>query len=212
MTRDLNSELNQLTTRLSRLEQKSMFPTTGVADISYDPETSLTTVDDHIDWSLARNGWEPYSTVSDIIYDDVAGEITDGGELSTPYGRPETHLVGSMCVLTGMVRRKAGASNLVAGTRYDLPLFGLPEHWRPMANIVLSCVMGNVNPDPDLTPLASVVSTAWIEIRPALDPLENSGVVSYVTGTSALTAGTGWIALQGIFPCHIIDVTGLDQG
>jgi hypothetical protein len=211
MRNDYNDELNRLGTRVSRLEQNSMFPTTGVADVGYDTETGVTTVDDHIDWSLARNGWEPYSSVSPIIWDAATQEVLDGGELSTPYGRPEAHLVGSMCVLTGMVRRKAGASNLVAGTRYDLPLFGLPEHWRPMTNIILLCVMGNVNPDPDLTPLASVVSTAWIEIRPGLDPLENSGVVSYVTGTSALTAGTGWIALQGIFPSHIIDVTELDE-
>ena len=201
MRSDYNSTLNHLESRVSRLEQKTVIPTTGVADIGYDAVNNLTTVNDKLDWSMAQNGWEPYSTVSNIIYDPTTLTITSGGQLSTPYGRPEAHLIGNMCVLTGMVRRSAGATPApVPGTRYHLPMFGLPAHWRPITNVILSCLMGNGDPD-----AVTVVSTAWIEIRPGLEPLQGSGVVSYMAGNSPLTGGIGWIALQGIFPCHIVD-------
>jgi hypothetical protein len=200
MRNDFNTTVNQLETRVSRLEQKTVIPRTGVADIGYDVANNLTTVDDKLDWSMAQNGWEPYSNVSKIIFNSATQTITSGGQLDTPYGRPEAHLIGSMCVLTGVVRRKAGATPApVPGTRYHLPMFGLPTNWRPVTNIILPCLMGNGDPD-----TVSVVSTAWIEIRSGLEPLQGSGVVSYMAGNSPLTAGIGWIALQGIFPCHII--------
>jgi hypothetical protein len=204
MKNDYNSSMNQLESRVTRLEQDSMMPTSGVADISYDAATSLTTVEDQLDWSMARGGWEPYSTISPLVFDQATGEFT-GGTLSTEYGRPEAHMVGSMAVLTGVVRRKAGALSLPAGARHDLPMFGLPLTRRTLTNVMLPCLMGNAAPD-----AATTVGTAWIEIRPGLEPMQPSGIVSYVAGTVACSPGTGWIALQGIFPCHVLDTTTIE--
>ena len=207
MPRDLNHELNQLLTRVSRLEQSSVIPISGTADVGYDRANNVTTVDDKVDWGMA-SGWEPYSKISNIIYDPATGRSTGGGELSTPYGRPESHLMGSMCVITGLVRRSPGAPSLPAGRRHDIPMFGLGNYWRPMTNIPLLCLMGDGDPDPASGAPTGVVSTAWIEVRPGLDPLYGSGVVTYVAGTGACSAGTGWVALQGIFPTHMFDTTG----
>lgn len=208
MPNTLNNDLNQLFTRVSRLEQKGVFSISGVAHVGYDEATNTTTVNDHLNWGLAGTRWEPFSKVSNISYDSETGMITGGGELSTPYGRPEAHLLGGMCVLNGLVRLKAGTPNLNAGTRYDLPMFGLPLNWRPMTHVPLLCLMGNGDPDPLAASPTGVVSTAWVEIRPGLEPLQESGIVYYVSGTSPLTAGTGWISLQGVFPSYIVDATG----
>jgi hypothetical protein len=83
-------------------------------------------------------------------------------------------------------------------------MFGLPDHWRPTTNIILPCLMGNTAPDGTTS---GVVGTAWIEIRPDTEPMQVSGRVHFIAGTVALTPGTGWIALQGIFPCNLMDTT-----
>jgi hypothetical protein len=136
--------------------------------------------------------------------DDDDAEFT-GGALSTEYGRPEAHLIGSMCVLTGMVRRKAGASAVVAGTRYNLPMFGLPTNWRPSTSIILPCLVGNADPSPVGT--IGTVGTGWIEIRADLDPLQVSGRAYLIGTTVGLSPTTGWLALQGIFPLSIVDAS-----
>jgi hypothetical protein len=202
MSLDFNSALNELDSRMLRLEQNSMVPTSGIADVSYDEETGTTVVDDGLDWSATATTWEPYSTISALV-PDPADVNYPGGVLSTPYGRPEAHMLGSMCLLTGMVRRATGAASLPPGTRHDVPMFGLPLNRRPFTNVILPCLMGNTDP----LAATSVVGTAWIEIRPGLDPIQPSGIAYYVSGTVACGPGTGWIALQGIFPCHVLDTS-----
>lgn len=205
MSTDFDNMINQIEARVARLEQNSVVPTTGLADVDYDDETDTTVVNDRIDWSAAANGWEPYSSVSPFVFDAVTGEVVSGGELSSPLGRPEAHLIGSVCVLTGVVRRKAGATPnpLAPGTRYNLPMFGLPTSWRPTTNIILPCLVGNTDP---LT-TAATASIGWIEVRSGLDPLQDSGRVYFVATTLGISPNTGWIALQGVFPCHLIDTS-----
>jgi hypothetical protein len=209
MSLDYGSIINQLEARIARLESDIVVPTTGTADVGYNADTDTTTVDDHLDWTAA-NGWEPYSTVSPIVPvanadpDDDEPDFT-GGDLSTPYGRPEAHLIGSMCVLTGMVRRKAGASAIVAGTRYNLPMFGLPVNWRPTTNVILPCLVGNADPSP--TGTIGTVGLGWIEIRSDLAPLQPSGRAYLIGTTVGLSPTTGWVALQGIFLMTIIDAS-----
>jgi hypothetical protein len=200
----LEGSLNQLESRMARLEQSAMVPTSGALSIGFDTDTGTSTVTDQLDWTANPAGWEPFSTISPIVA-QPDGSIS-GGELSTVYGRPEAHLIGSMCVLTGVVRRKAGATPdpLAAGTRHDSAMFGLPKGWRPAHNIILPCLMGNTDPA-----TGGVVSTAWIEIRPDFSPVEQvSGRVYYIAGTGSLAPTTGYIVLQGVFPCQIIDSVG----
>jgi hypothetical protein len=198
---DLGSAANELESRVSVLEQRGMTANLRSPDVYLDSDTGATVVEDPLDWTVAPTGWESYSTIAPII-DDPDNPGYPGGEVSTDYGMAEAHLIGSMCVLTGMVRRKAGATPnpLAAGTRYNLPMFGLPEDWRPMHNVVLPCLMGSTDPAS-----AAVLGTGWIEIRPEINPvLRASGRVYFVTGTVSCSAGTGWIALQGIFPCQLL--------
>jgi hypothetical protein len=203
MPLDFGNVLNLLETRVSRLENSAMVPTSGLADVGADEVTNAVTVYDQLDWTVAPTGWEPFSTVGPII-DDPGTDGYPGLLLSTPYGRPEAHKVGSMCVLTGMVRRKAGATPnpLVSGTRLNLPMFGLPPNWRPVTSIILPCLTGNTDP---LT--GTAVGTAWIEVRADLDPLQASGRVYLVSTTVNLAPTTGWIALQGVFPIQVIDAS-----
>jgi hypothetical protein len=201
---DLGSAANELESRVSVLEQRGMTANLRTPDVYLDPATGTTVIDDPLDWTVSPTGWESYSTISPII-DDPVDPNYPGGELSSDYGMAEAHLIGSMCVLTGMVRRKAGATPnpLAAGTRYSLPMFGLPDDWRPMHNVILPCLMGNADPTS-----ASAVGTAWIEIRPEINPvLQPSGRVYFVTGTLSCAPSTGWVALQGVFPCQLLSST-----
>jgi len=207
MSEDLNAIINRLESRLAELEQNITPGTSGDADIGYDEATETTTVNDEIDWTVAPAGWEPFSTVSPIITDPENEDYdpdNPGAELSTPYARPEAHLIGQECVLTGMVRRKAGATPnpLAANVRHNVPMFGLPEDWRPMTNVILPCVIGNGDPTS-----GGVTGTAMVEIRPEFDPVQLSGRAYYVSGTVALSPTTGWLFLQGTFPIQIWDAS-----
>jgi len=196
---ELGTSFNRLDSRVSALEQLTLRGTSGGAGATVDPETGDAVLEDQLDWSPNPTGWEPFSTVSPLVQ-DAAGEWT-GGELSTDYGRPEAHLVGSMCVLTGLVRRKVGATPnpMSAGTRYSSAMFGLPSGMRPTNRVVLPCLMGNTDP---LT--GGVTYIAWVEVRPEVDVERPSGRVYFISGTGSLTPGTGYIALQGVFPCETI--------
>ncbi len=230
MIDDLNSILNRLESRLGIVEQGTTVGTAGDADIGYDEATGVTTVNDQLDWTVTPTGWEPFSTVNPIVLDPedviepdpdwewdpdpdgvepgveppVVDEEYASAGLSTPYARPEAHLIGQQCVLTGMVRRKTGATPnpLAANTRYNLPMFGLPADWRPMTNVILPCVIGNGDPTS-----SGGTGTAMIEIRPEFDPVQPSGRAYYVSGTVALSPTTGWIFLQGTFPIQIWDAS-----
>lgn len=195
---ELGTQWNDLDTRLAELEQYAVRPVTGATDVVTD-DVGTTIVADPLDWTVAANGWETYSQISAVITDpddpNYPGMISN-----TDYGMAAASLLGSNCLLTGMVRRKTGAANLVAGTRYNLPMFGLAVNWRPVHNVLLPCLMGNTDPAG-----LGVVGMAWIEIRPDLDVLAPSGRVYFIAGTVGCAAGTGWVALQGIFPCQITD-------
>jgi hypothetical protein len=211
---EIGTSLNQMDLRLEMLEQSTMRSQSTQAQIYVDEETGATVVEEVLDWSPAVNLWESYTTFGPVIT-DPADPGYPGGVLSTPYSMPEAHLIGGMCVLTGMVRRKAGAPNLTANIRYNQPMFGLPSDWRPQHNVILPCIMGNANPDPDAVPgpPASNFGTAWIEIRPEDPPNQhNSGWVYFVMGTLGLTASTGWISLQGIFPCVQLSTDATMEG
>jgi hypothetical protein len=212
---DIGISLNQLEARLSALEQSAMRPLSGQAQVTTaDLNAPASEITSEIDWAPAANLWESYTTFGPPI-SNIYDPNYPGNVISTVYGMPETHLIGSMCLLTGMVRRKTGAANLTANTRYDQPMFGLPAGWRPRDNVILPCIMGNANPDPAASPgpPANTFGTAWIEIRPESAPPQHaSGWVYFVMGTMALTAGTGWISLQGIFPCSILQTDGTVQG
>jgi hypothetical protein len=206
----IGSSLNQMDTRVETLEQGAMRATSGRAQVYLDPTTGATIVEDQLDWAPAANLWESYTTFGPTITDPEDPDYL-GNPVSTVYGRPEANLIGSTCLLTGMVRRKAGSTNLTANTRYDQPMFALPAEWRPESNVILPCIMGNANPDPAAVPgpPANTFGTAWIEIRPEnnLTAQHPSGRVYFVMGTLALTAGVGWISLQGIFPCTRLNTT-----
>jgi len=199
MTIDVGGSFNQLESRLAALEQRTLTSVTGLPSMFFDPDTGESVLEDPLDWTLNPTGWEPFSTISPLV-EEVDGEVT-GGELSTEYGRPEAHMVGNMCVLTGLVRRKAGAtpSTMSPGARYNSVMFGLPSGWRPVVNTILPCLTGNAAPGSGTT-----VSTAWIEIRPEVDLEQLSGRVYFVAGTGTIQPTTGWVALQGVFPCQIV--------
>jgi hypothetical protein len=206
MPTDLGTSMNRLDSRVSQLEQRTLSSTRPTTNVYLDG-TGATVVEDPLDWSVSSGGWESYSQIGPIIT-DTAHPDYPGGVLSTSYGRAETRLLGGLCVLSGMVRRKTGASTLAAGTRYDIPMFALPVDWRPRSNVILPCLMGNANPDPSAPSPASVFGTAWIEIRPEVSPvLRSSGRAYFVTGTLSCPASTGWIALQGLFPCQLLSST-----
>lgn len=188
---DFGNTINNVEGRLGRLEQKRVVGTSGISPVTY--SAGVATVADQLDWSQSQ-GWESYTKIS------VANADGTGGTYTSKYAMPAAHMTGRMCLLTGMVRRKAGATNLTAGTRYNLQMFGLPLNWRPATNVILPCVMGNSDPT------SGVVGTAQIEIRTGYLPTATSGRVYYVNGTLGLDANIGWIALQGSFPCQIIDV------
>jgi len=207
----IGGSLNQVDTRLETLEQSAMKPTSGRANVYLDPDTGQLVVEDQLDWSPAANLWESYTQLGPVIT-DPANPNYPGGLDSSVYGMAEAHLMGSMCLLTGMVRRKAGAPSLAANTRYNQPMFGLPADWRPMSNIILPCLVGNADPDPDAGSPAGTFGTAWIEIRPENAPtMQPSGWVYFVMGTLALSASTGWISLQGVFPCSRISTKASDS-
>lgn len=202
---DVGVDLNDLELRVEVLEQRAANTVSGIADSYTDSENNVIVTNDPLDWSLAANGWESYAKIGPPIT-DPDDEFYPGGVMSTPYGMPTAYRLGSMCVLTGLVRRKAGAANLVAGTRYNLPMFALPLYWQPPAQIILPCLMGTADPAGSL----GVVGTAWIEIRE--DPDTYTGVVSFVAGTVGCAASTGWVALQGLFPISVADSTPLVEG
>jgi hypothetical protein len=206
MPLDYGSVANELESRVARMEQSTMSTTAPTVDVYIDPDSGATVVADPLDWSVAAGGWESYSQIGPIITDPDDPNYP-GGELSTSYGMAEVQLLGSMCVLSGMVRRKTGAlpNPLAAGTRYNIPMFGLPVDWRPTRNVILPCLMGNTDP----TSLgANLVGTAWVEIRPEVNPvLRSSGRAYFVTGTLSCPPSTGWIALQGVFPCQLFGST-----
>lgn len=192
---DFGSSMNQMDARLADLEQRRVVGVTGISDISYnDTVVSVPVSEDRLDWEQS-DGFESYTKVT------AATEDGTGATYTSTYPIPAAHRTGQLCMLTGMVRRKAGEANLAAGTSYDLEMFGLPENWRPISNTRLPCLMGNGDPA-----AGGVVGTAQIEIRTGYLPTEISGRVVYMGGTSALTAGVGWIALQGSFPVSVIDV------
>jgi hypothetical protein len=211
---DIGVSLNRLDGRVSALEQSAMRPLSGQAQLLTDPTTLTSTVIDELDWAPAANLWESYTTIGQPISDPLDPDYP-GNAVSTVYGMAEANMIGSTCLLTGMVRRKAGAPNLTANTRYNQPMFGLPAGWRPQANVILPCIMGNANPDPAASPgpPANAFGTAWIEIHPeSAPPQHSSGWVYFVMGTMPLTAGTGWISLQGVFPCGILQTSGTVEG
>jgi hypothetical protein len=196
MVSDFSSTMNQMEAQIAKLEQKRVVGQPGLSDVSFST-TGVPIVEERLDWTES-DGWESYTKITVATVDGT------GAKYSAPYAMPAAHMHGRMCVLTGMVRRKAGATNLAAGTRYDSEMFGLPTNWRPITNTPLSCTMGNY--DPTNPTAGGAVSTAQIEIRTGFLPTEISGRVHYIGGTSALTAGVGWIALQGSFPCSTVDV------
>lgn len=204
MADPLGGSLNELEARVARLEQSAVRADTRPAALVTD-DVGTTTVQHALDWSAANNLWEPWSQLAPITPPDAAHPVW---QLSTQYGLPEASLLGGMCVLTGLVRRKAGAPNLTAGTRWNQPLFGLPADWRPLHTVILPCLMGNADPGSGTT---TTFGTAWIEIRADYDttPPAPSGRVYAVAGTSACNATTGWIALQGLFPCQILPAVPL---
>jgi hypothetical protein len=203
MASDINATLNQLESRVSTLEAKALSATTGLPDILYDDETEEQTLVDRLDWTVS-NGWEPYGTFSPIVFDETDPGYP-GGLLSSPYGRPEAYQIGRMCLLTGMARWSGStmSDTLSAGIRHNIRMFGLPTDLRPLTNVVLPCLAGNGDPA-----ALGVVGTAWIEIRPEGETLQPSAQVYYVAGTAALNAGTGWVALQGIFTCASAPIGG----
>lgn len=197
MAADLNTTLNQLETRVAQLEAKALGATTGLPDIVYDEEAGTTTVEDRLDWSVTE-GWEPYASVTPGISDETDPDYP-GTALTSFYGRPEAYQIGRMCFLTGTAKRKVGSTSLAAGQRHNLKMFGLPADLRPLTHVILPCLMGNGPPE-DLT----TVGTAWVEIRNGADTGQDSAQVYYVAGTVALSATTGWVALQGIFTCQTL--------
>jgi hypothetical protein len=196
--------LNELESRVAALEQVFANTVSGLADTTFDYENNLTVTNDPLDWSVANNGWESYSTLGPPITDpdDV---YYPGGVVSTAYAMPAAYRLGGMCVLTGLVRRKAGAANLTAGTRYNSPMFALPQYWQPTASFIVPCLMGTAAPSG-----LGVVGTAWVEISE--DPDTDTGVVSFVTGTVSCTNSTGWISLHGLFPIRVADSGPLIEG
>lgn len=207
MTSSINEQLNVLDVRVSELEQVNTRPTRSVTQVATDPDTETPYVEEVLDWSIG--GWESYSQIA-IVTNPADPDYIAPGEpgypyssLSTPYGQAEAHMVGYWCLLTGLVRRKTG--NLAASTHYAIgtgsaqPMFALPLGWRPINRAILPCLMGNA--DPTGTGVAAP-TTGWVEVRP--EETLDSGRVYYVAGGSALTAGVGWVALQGAFPCRIV--------
>jgi len=192
MVNDFGGTINQVEGRLARLEQKRVVGTSGVSPITFDA-AGVPTTQELLDWTQSE-GWESYTKVT------VATTDGSGASYSSRYPIPAAHMVGRTCVFSGMVRRKTGATNLTAGTRYNLQMFGLPPNWRPSSNIRLSCPMGNSDPT------TGVTGTATIEIRTGYLPTYGSGRVYYIGGTLGCDANVGWISLQGSFPCQVIDV------
>jgi hypothetical protein len=192
MATDFGTSMNETEARIAHLEQKRVVGTSGISPVTYD-DTGVPTVADLLDWSKS-DGWESYTKIT------VATDDGTGAAYTSKFAMPAAHMTGRMCMLTGVVRRKTGATNLTAGTRYNLQMFGLPLNWRPVTNVILPCVMGNSDPS------TGVVGTAQVEIRTGFLPTEVSGRVYYISGTLGCDANIGWIALQGSFPCKIVDV------
>jgi hypothetical protein len=194
---DASVDINELDSRVRVLESFAANTVTGLSDAYTDPEAEATVTNDPLDWTVSTD-WESYTTIGPPIT-DPADPVFPGGALSSLYGMPAAYRVGSMCVLTGLVRRKGGSANLPAGASATaLPMFALPQFWQSTSNIILPCLMGNTDPSG-----TAVVGTAWIEVRGDLTSL--TGVVHYRAGTVACNAGVGWIALQGLFPISVAD-------
>lgn len=198
---DIGIELNELESRVAVLEQTLANTVSGLADSYTDTENNVTVTNDPLDWTVAANGWESYSLIGPPI-EDPEDPYYPGGVVSTPYAMPAAYRLGSMCVLTGMVRRKAGATSLVAGVRHNSPMFALPQFWQPTADFILPCLVGSSDPTG-----YGLIGTGWVEIREN-DDLD-TGVVSFVASTLALTSDTGWISLQGLFPIRVADSPAL---
>jgi hypothetical protein len=199
MPGDLGGSMNELDSRLARLEQRSVTATMKNPGAYVNPSTGDTVVVDPLDWSMSAGNWTSYSTIGTVVT-DPASPSYPGGKLSTNYAMAQVHMVSSMCVLAGMVRRTGAA--LSAGVRYNVPMFGLPLAWRPRHTVIVSCLMGNADPASAGT---SAFGTAWVEIRPEINPvLQPSGRAYFVTGTISCSPGTGWIALQGLFPAQVM--------
>jgi hypothetical protein len=201
MTIDASGSANDLETRVAALEQRVMV-SSGKAPYAYLDGATTVTVDP-LDWTRG-SGWASYTTIG-TVYSDPANPLYPGGVLSSAFGMPQAQKVGNMCVLSGVVKR-TGAT-LSPGTRYDAtPMFGLPTDWRPVSTVVLPCLIGGTGPDG-----LAAVGVGWIEVRSDHTPTpRKSGGVYFVTGTVALTAGTGWLALQGVFPCEVQALNSTD--
>jgi hypothetical protein len=192
---ELGGDLTELEMRVAALEQVFASTHTGIGDGYFDTDAMVTVVNDPLDWSVANNGWESYTKIGPPITDPT-DEYYPGGAWSTPYAMASASRLGSMCVLTGMVRRKAGAANLAAGSANLSPMFALPLNWQPTADVILPCLMGNTDPSG-----TAVVGTAWIEVRE--NDVADTGVAYFRSGTVACNANTGWIALQGLVPISV---------
>ena len=189
-TDDLAAMSNDMETRIATLEQRTPSVAAPAITVTTDPVTGVPVIHDSLTWN---SGWESYSKLGSFVTDpdpDNGGMFT-GGSFSTAYGAAQAYRMANTCFLTGVVRRLT--STLATGTRHNLRMFMLPEGWRPVHNVPLLCATGSTAPDGTL----AVVASAWVEVRP--DITQTAGGVYFVAGSTALTASTGWISLQGSF-------------
>jgi len=184
----IGEELTILESRINTVEQRSAVGRAPAMTVVPNPTTGAPEIHDPLTWD---SGWIQHTTIAfsqpNPALPGYPGaswvHYTGGG---TEYGPAQVIRVGSMAHLTGLLVRSG--STLSAGGGYGIRMFMLPTGWRPPFRVKLPCVMNGGSP-----------AVADIEVRP--DVTAAAGGVYFTIGQADLTGGSGWIALQGGFPC-----------
>lgn len=185
---DMEARLHQLEQRAPSVEVPSIQVTVNSAGAA---PAAVTT--DPLDYNALA--WESYSKFTATVSATgvPGGTWSDGPEGFLP---PQAFRVGNVVFLSGLIRR-TGAT-LTANTVMNSVMFLLPAMWRPARTVMLttSC---DTSGTPNTT---SGGGRALLMVTPNMT--QNSGKVTLVTASVGLTAGTGWVSLEGAFPAMFL--------